>query len=176
MNKFPAIILLFLLFVSCDKLHELTQFEMDYDTSVTINSTVGINIPFNIYTPEIPTNSSSVFEVNNTRKDLIEEIKLKKLSLLITFPEDQNFNFLNSIEVYISTNSLDEVKIAWAEDIPNDEIKEINLNVNEIDLKDYIKSDSIIMRTKTITDRLISTDTEVDIHSTFWVDARILGL
>ena len=176
MNKLPGIILIFLLSVSCEKLHELTQFEMDYDTSVTINSTVGINLPFNIYTPEIPTNSTSVFEVNNTRKDLIEEIKLQKLSLVIASPEDQNFNFLNSIEVYISTESLDEVKIAWLEDIPNDERKELNLNINEIDLKDYIKSDSIQLRTKTVTDRLITTDTDIDIHSTFWVDARILGL
>lgn len=120
------IIILFLIFfgTSCDKikdaLDELTKFEMEYNKSITISSTVNINIPFDIITPEIESNSESTFESNNTHKDLIEEIKLIELNLELTSPEENDFGFIKSLEIYITAEGLEETKIAWIEDIPED--------------------------------------------------------
>ena len=78
-KKSIAIICLFTIFTACDKLDELTKFDMEYSQRATIPSSAGIDLPFDVFTPEMETNSESTFEVNDTRKDLIEEIKLTEL-------------------------------------------------------------------------------------------------
>ena len=85
------------MFISCDKLDELTKFNIEYSQMVTIPSSTGIDFPFDVYTPETETNSESKFEVNDTRKDLIEEIKLTELELVITSPDNADFSFLNAM-------------------------------------------------------------------------------
>jgi hypothetical protein len=161
---------------SCDKVDELTHFNMDYNEDMTIPATFGIDIPIDIWTPDIPTNSTSTFESNNTHKDLIEEIVLKKMNLTIKSPESSTWDFLKKIEIYISADGLEEKKIAWLEDIPKSGLKSIDLNVSPDDLKEYIKKDEYKLRTKTVTRELISHDTQVEIKSTFFVDAKILGV
>jgi len=161
---------------SCEKINELTQFNMEYSDEITIPATLGIDLPINVWTPDIPTNSTSTFESNNTHKDLIQQIILKKMNLTITSPSESTWDFLKKIEIYISAEGLDEIKIAWMEDIPQTGLKSIDLNVSSDDLKEYIKKDTYKLETKTVTRQLVSHDTKVEISSTFFVDAKILGI
>ncbi|MCD6202099.1 MAG: hypothetical protein J7K46_09865 [Bacteroidales bacterium] len=161
---------------SCKKLDKLTQFNLKYNTDVTIKSTVGINVPIDLYTPKITTNSETELSANNTHKNLVEVIKLKELKLKIKTPAGQDFDFLNSIEIYIKTDNLPEKKIAWNTDIPENGLTEVVLDTSDNDLKDYILGDSFQLRTKTTTDHLITQDIDVEINAVFWVDAKILGL
>ena len=133
-------------------------------------------MPFDVFTPEMETNSESTFAVNDTRKDLIEEIKLTDLELVMISPEEADFSFLNSIEVYISADGLEEVLIANLDEVPEDAGNKISLNTSDIDLKEYIKKDEFSLRLNTVTDELMSTDHELEVNSTFFVDAKILGL
>jgi len=160
----------------CSKIDELTKFNMNYDQSVTIPSSTGINLPFDMFTPDTETNSESEFSVNDTRKDLIEEIKLTKLELIITSPGEADFSFLKSIEVYISAEGLDEIKIAYNNDVPENVGNELDLDTSDVDLKEYIKKDKFNLRLNTVTDEVISQDHEIDVKSTFFVDAKILGI
>tara|TARA_R110000868_G_scaffold80006_1_gene227329 strand:- start:46 stop:579 length:534 start_codon:yes stop_codon:yes gene_type:complete len=175
-KKSIAIICLFALIISCDKLDELTKFDMEYSQRATIPSTAGIDLPFDVFTPEMETNSESTFEVNDTRKDLIEEIKLTELEMVIISPDGADFSFLNSIEVYISADGLEEIKIAYLEEVPEDAGTVITLETSDLDLKEYIKSDEFSLRLNTVTDELMSSDHELEVNSTFFVDAKILGL
>ncbi|WP_291964184.1 hypothetical protein [Maribacter sp.] len=175
-KKYIAVICLFALFTACDKLDELTKFDMEYSQRATIPSSAGIDLPFDVFTPEIETNSESTFEVNDTRKDLIEEIKLTELELVIISPDGADFSFLNSIEVYISADDLDEIRIAYLEEVPDDAGSVITLDTSDTDLKEYIKKDEFSLRLNTVTDELMSTDHELEVNSTFFVDAKILGL
>ncbi|WP_396633149.1 hypothetical protein [Maribacter sp. R86514] len=175
-KKSIFVICLFALITSCDKLDELTKFDMEYSQRATIPSSAGIDLPFDVFTPEIETNSESTFEVNDTRKDLIEEIKLTELELVIILPDSADFSFLNSIEVYISADGLEEIKIAYLEEVPDDAGSVITLDTADTDLKEYIKSDEFSLRLNTVTDELMSTDHELEVNSTFFVDAKILGL
>ena len=104
-----------MLLLNCSIVDELTKFDIDYQTSYSIAPTTLINSPFNIFTPDVTTESESTFENNNTRTDLIESIKLKNIKLTIESPEDGNFNFLKEIHVYIEAEDVDEVerKLAW---------------------------------------------------------------
>lgn len=164
------------LFSSCDKLDELTKFEMDFNQRVVIPSSSGIDLPFDVYTPETETNSTSEFEVNDTRKDLIEEIVLTKLVLLVNSPEGEDFSFLESIVVYMSAEDLPEIEIAWNNEVSATVGPQLELITTAEDLKEYIKKDSYTLRLKTVTDEFLSSDYEIDVASTFFVDAKILGL
>lgn len=158
----------------CNVIDKLTQFDMEFNETAVIPSSTGINLPFNILTPDIETNSESTFAVNDTRKDLIEEIILKTLDLKITSPSNADFSFLKSINLYISAVGLNEVKIAWKDNIPSDATI-LNLDVTGVDLKEYIKADKFSLRLNTETDELLASDYHIDIHSVFFVDAKILG-
>ena len=176
MNK--RIFLFAIIFLStfgCARIDKLTQFEMEYTESVTIESMIGINLPFNLFTPAISTNSESVFEINDTRKDRIEQIILTSLDLTLSIPDDGDFSFLKAIEIYISADGLDELKIAWKEDIPSTVADYIELDTADEDLQEYIVKDEFSLRVNTITDKLISSNHQIDIHSIFFVDAEVLG-
>ncbi|WP_405412468.1 hypothetical protein [Maribacter sp. Asnod1-A12] len=175
-KKYISIFCLFAIFTACDKLDELTKFDMEYSQRATIPSSAGIDLPFDVFTPEMETNSESTFEVNDTRKDLIEEIRLTELEMVILSPDGADFSFLNSIEVYISADDLEEIKIAYLEEVPEDAGSVITLDTSDADLKEYIKKDEFSLRLNTVTDELMSTDHELEVNSTFFVDAKILGL
>jgi hypothetical protein len=161
---------------SCKKVDKLTQFHINYNSSVTIPKTLGIDLPINVITPDINTESSSDFESNNTLKSLIQEVYPTEITLTITSPNDANFDFLKNIEISISADGLSEKKIAWLNDIPKTGLSEIVLEVSSDNLKEYILKDSFKLKTSTTTRELVSHDTDVDIHTRFFVNASILGV
>ncbi len=161
---------------SCKEIDKLTHFNMDFTSNITIDPTFFIDIPIDIWTPDIPTNSETTFENNDTRTDLIEKIILTQMNLSITSPDTQSFDFLKTIEIYIDADGLEEKRIAWLLDIPQTGLKTINLDITEDDLKDYIKKDEYKLRTHTVTRQLISKSTDIEIKSSFFVDANILGI
>ena len=160
---------------SCKEVDKFTQFDMEYTSSITIPSSTIINIPFNVNTPDVQSNSKSTFEGNDTRADLIEEISLTKSVLTITSPSDGNFNFLKSVAIYINAEGLSESKIAWKDNIPNNSEKTLNLETTGSDLKEYIKKDEFTLEVETVTDETIAVDHKIDVYSVFHVDAKILG-
>ncbi len=177
MKKITVVLLgLLLLTFSCKEVDKLTQFNMDYTSSITIPATFGIDIPIDIWTPNIPTNSETEFESNNTAKNLIEEIVMTKMSMTISSPANASFDFLKEIEIYISADGIAEKRVAWLTDIPQSGLKTIELETSSDDLKEYIKADKYQLNTKTVTRQFISQDTDIEIKNTFYVDAKILGI
>ncbi len=176
MKPFFSVLVLLLTFCSCDKVDELTKFDIDYDTSVVIASAANINLPFDVVTPDVETNSESEFAVNDTRKDLIEEIKLKSLRLELASPEDADFSFLESVEIFISAEDLPELQVASIVEVPMDAGTVIELDTSDDDLKDYIKKDRFSLRLNTVTDEVLTEDHTIDVKSIFFVDAKILGI
>ncbi len=159
----------------CKKVDELTQFEVDYDTKVTVPATADINLPFSVTSPDVPSNSYSTFAANQTRKDLIDEIVLRKFDLSLNSPEKGDFSFLKSIEIFIEASGVPELKVAWAENIPESVGNYLELKTSSADLKEYIKLDEFSFRVKTVTDEAITSDHEIDVLSTFFVDAKVFG-
>lgn len=173
-NKLISIlILLTILISSCKKLEKLTQFNLAFNESITIPATSGINLPFNILTPEISSNSEAAFEINDTRKDLIEKINLFKMTLTLNTPTNGNFDFLKNIELFINADGLNETRISYKLDMANENKKQINLEVSDSDLKEYIKKDKFTLRCATTTDEAISQDHNIDVNYVFFVDAKL---
>lgn len=176
MRPFLTLCSILLFAISCDVVDDLTKFDMAYDTSVEIKSTTAIDLPFNVFTPDVETNSESEFAVNDTRKDLVEEVRLKNLKLDLSTPDDGDFSFLESIEIYISAEGLDEIQIASLNDIPEEIGNSLELDTSDMDLKEYIKKDHFNLRLNTVTDEALTTDHRIDVNAIFFVDAKILGI
>ena len=170
--------LLFLLTVitSCKKADELTQFNMEYNSYVVISSSTGINLPINLFTPDIQTNSESTFEVNDTRKDLVEQIILEEMVLSLEQPPNADFSFLESIRIYLSAQGLPEILIAWEEQVAPNASGNLDLNTNDENLKEYLTKEEFKLKLEIVTDELITSDHEVKVRSFFFVDAKILGV
>jgi len=160
--------------LSCKKLKELTTFYITYSADVTIPKSTALDLPINVATPDIPTNSESEFSANNTRKDLIDEIKLREAKLFVVSPNDGDFSFLKSVTVYISAANQPEIKIASRDNIPDDVGNELVLEVVDVDLQSYIKSDKYKVRVKAVTDKLTSQDYNVNIKTEFTIKGRLL--
>ena len=176
MKKLSVLCISVLMIVSCKDLEKLTEFNMNYTSSVTIPKSTGIDLPLIVPTPAVETNSESEFAVNDTRKDMIEEIILTQLDLTITSPDDQTFSFIESIEVFIQAEDLPEVQVAYQDNVPEDAGDRLTLETTGQDLKEYIKKDMFELRIKTITDEALSHDTDIKVDSRFFVNARVLGL
>lgn len=151
---------------------KLFTFYITDQTNITIENTL-LNLPFNIPTPDITTNSESEFEQNDTKIDLVKEIVIKELNLTITAPTDETFSFLKSIHLYISTNDTDEIELAWKDDIEND-AQSIQLNLTEDILDRYVKSSKYIIRTEAVTKETLFNDVDIQVDMQFRVTANIL--
>lgn len=171
---FPAlIILVFPLLSSCEKLNELATFNISNSTSITIESNSGINIPFTIPSPEISTSAEQAFKNNNTRAELVDEATLQSLNLEITAPADQTFDFLNEIEIYIKAEGLEEALLASKYNIPENVGNSLSLESSGINLKEYIKKETYSIKTRVVTDKVISRDIDLEVQMQFRIKAKV---
>jgi len=175
-KKTLAITILLLSMISCDTIDELTMFEIDYTTNFTIQATTILDTPFDIVTPEVTTNSESTFENNNTNSDLVESVKLTTLRLDLLTPASGDFDFLNEISIFIIADGLPEQLIASKVAIPENGARTLTLDIENVELEAYIKSDAYRLRTETTTDQTIESDHEIEIYTQFKIDAKILGV
>lgn len=175
-KKTLAIVAIMTTLISCDQLDELTNFTINYTTNFTIQSTTLLGTPFAIIIPETTTNSEEEFENNNTNTDLVESVKLTELILTLQTPASGDFDFLNDISIFIDAEGQEERLIASKINIPEDGARVLELDVEDTELREYIRGESYSLRTETTTDQTIESDHAIEIFTLFRVDAKILGL
>ena len=163
-----------LLTVSCEETDELTRFDIEYEKSFTVPATLGIDKPLSIPTPDITTNSGEKFSGKDTKKDLVEEIVMKKLDLTLQSPSDSDLSFLKSLTIYIDAEGMEETEIASKESVPDDIGQKLEMETTSADLKEYIFKDSFKLITEVTTDETISDNHEINASMVFTVDAEIL--
>jgi hypothetical protein len=163
-----AILVLFI--VSCSEVDKLLTFTISNQTTFKINSGLPFNSPFEVATPDVTTNSTSEFKNNNTKVDLVKDVKLQELKLSITSPADKTFSFLKSVHMYISTNADDEIELAYQDDI-NATTNTLNLTCTTQKLDKYIKASSYKIRTKVTTRETVTQDITVKADMKFRVTA-----
>lgn len=157
-------------FSSCNTVDDLLTFTISNNTSITIKSTSPINLPSEIITPEVTTNSSAEFENNKTKASLVKDVKIRSLKLSITDPSDKTFTFLKSIHLYISTSNSDEIELAYLDNI-NASSNTIDLICTDQKLDQYIKADSYKIRTKVTIKETLTKDVTVKADMKFKVTA-----
>lgn len=169
-KNYVAIAIFGLIAVSCDVIDNLLTFSIDNQTTVTIPSGFPVNTALDLVTPDIPSNSSTVFENNNTNAELVKDVKLKEMKLTVTNPANKSFSFLKSIHIYISTTDTDEIELAFSDNI-NSASSTLNLTCTTAKLDKYVKAPSFKLRTKAITKETITQDVSVKADIKFQVTA-----
>ncbi|RUT71793.1 hypothetical protein D0817_03660 [Flavobacterium cupreum] len=161
---------LFLFLNSCNAVDDLLTFTISNTASIQIKSTAPINLPSEILTPDVTTNSSAEFKNNNTKASLVKDVKLKSLQLTITDPDGERFKFLKSIHLYISTTNSDEIELAYQDNI-NSTANTIDLISTDARLDQYIKADQYKIRTKVTLKETLTKDVTLKADMKFRVTA-----
>ncbi len=170
------LIYLSLSFSSCKEVDELTHFYFSIVTDTDIPATETIGVPLEIVLTGIPTNSSEAFVLNNTTKSLVEKITVSELFLNLPDSGSQTFDFLSSVEIYIFTDSLPEILLGKNTSIPETGLKSVELENDEDDLKDYLIENTLNFKVLFTLRDDITEDTNIEMESTFFVDAELLGI
>lgn len=155
---------------SCNTVDDLLSFNISNSTSIKIQSTSPINLPSEIITPEVTTNSSAEFENNKTKASLVKDVKIRSLKLTISDPSDKTFTFLKSVHLYISTTNSDEIELAYADNI-NVSSNTIDLICTDKRLDQYIKADSYKIRTQVTLKETLTKDVTIKADMKFKVTA-----
>lgn len=161
--------------IACQKAKEGVTFNLTTRTEVIIPSSTGLNLPINLVSPDITTNSKSSFESNRTTPALVREIKLSRLDINILSPAQTSFDFLRTLRVYMSAPDLPEVELASAVDIPTDGRRSLELTIDkDTNFKDYLSKDRISLRVQATTRQLVTSDTRLEVLPAFEVRASLI--
>ena len=157
---------------SCKKIDQILTFTISDKSDFTIPASSSAGLPFSIPTPAVTSNSSEAFANNNTDANHVKNIYLEELSLNITSPSGQTFDFVKSIHIYISTKSAAEIELAGIDNVPSN-VQTITLTPTQSALDAYLKSESYTLRTEVVTQALVSQDVSVEADSRFKVTAKL---
>ncbi len=180
------IALLFTLIASCSKIKQIANINVDIPYSAQsalpeIPGIIagyglppgGISLPF----PAIPvaTNSKQYISQYHTAANMIIDVYLKQLSLQIVSPPNQNFDFLDSVQVYISAPTQPELLVANEYNIPKGQTA-LNLSTNtNVNLKKYFVQDTIYFRIQGHINAIPASGTLFNLQSVFHLLANPLN-
>jgi hypothetical protein len=114
------------------------------DTVTTILPHGGIPLPFP--TVAVATNSRQYIAQYGTATNLVLNVYLKSLAIQIQTPPNQNFNFLDYMDVYISSKTQPEVIVATQHSVPKGQNTLTLVPDTTINLKNYFLEDTIYFR------------------------------
>jgi hypothetical protein len=157
-------------FNSCQKIRDLKTFDIDFSTSFDIPSSNIFGGLVQTPPQRIETNSSSSFEDQGTKAKWVKTVYLKNMKGTITNPDNEDFNFLERIEVYIDAEGVDEVLMAFNYNVPED-VNSISLTPTNCDLKAFLLKDAIQIRTVSTASNSRAVTVKADL--TFEVEAQL---
>ncbi len=181
---FPAIILCIAI-AACNKVKQLAFINVDipYSGQITIQQiqgdTFGIPLPpggASLPFPAVPfaTNYKASVSQYGTSTDKILKVDLKSFSLQILSPSNQNYDFMDSIQVFLSAPSQPEVLIAYQYGIPKGLMTLTLTTDTSVNLKNYFTQDTMNYRLNTHINAVPQTGTEMKISPVINLQANPL--
>ena len=171
----------FLLFIgalffltSCEEKGIYKTFDIQYSYEVTVPADAFISLPLDVFASEKESNAEAQFEINDTRKDLVEEVYLRNLWLEIESPNGEDFSFLQSAAFYVDTDELPEELIAEKNPVPENVYDELSFDVRTVNLASFIKADEFDIRANIVTDEERTRSTTIKGTALFEVRAKVL--
>ncbi len=159
--------------VACEKVNDLLRFKINNETSFTVPSVIGLNVPTPLPTPDVTTNASQTFKNNNTDINKVKDIRLESLVLTITSPANATFAPVKSVRLYISAPGVEEKLLASKENIPTDVGNTLALDVTGEKMDAFVKRESFQVRTQVVTRQAVFQDTDVTAKMIFGVTADL---
>jgi hypothetical protein len=161
---------LLLIISGCKEIDDLLTFTINHQVTFQIENSSPINLPIEILTPEVPTNSTQTFQNNNTSANLVKDIKLQEIKLTVENPAGKTFSFLKSIKLFISTGQTSEIELASLDDVPSSATT-ITLVPTNAKLDAFIKASSYQLRTSLVTRETLTQTLDIKTDLKFKVTA-----
>jgi hypothetical protein len=176
-KKSYLILLPFLLLsaVGCKKILNLLTFQVSDSSSFTVPGTPFISgASLNIPVLTVRTTAQSTYQNNNTSAAYVQDVTLDRLTLTVTNPSTQNFDFLKSISIYIATDAAGSNKMLLASlpSVPTGQTS-ITLNPAGGKLDMYLKNSSYTLTTTAELAQTLRQNTDVRADSRFNVRATL---
>jgi hypothetical protein len=159
----------------CKKIASLLSFQVSDSSTFTIPGTsfftgVTVNIPV----VTVNSTSQSTYKNNGTSANYVQNVTLDRLTLTVTNPTTQNFDFLKSISIYIATDAAgsNKVLLASLSPVPTGQTS-INLTPTNAKLDQYLKGDSYTLTTTAELSQTLRQNTDVRADSRFNVTAKL---
>lgn len=164
-----------LLFTTCkktkEKADEITEFDIDYSTTVSVPSnTISLNVPVDFTTPDVPTQSSSKFALNKTTQGLVDYIKLTRFNISVG---NGNLDFLKSLSIFIKASGMGETLVASKTSIPTG-ITTVAMDLQDVNIKDYIFLPNVQFRVNVVIDASTLAGQTLILDETVHVKATIV--
>ena len=185
MKKIIFLVLVITSVTACQKIKNLANisFSIPYSQTITVPTVPGytygmpipggsVQLPFPPVTVAI--NAQQYFNQYHASAKNVVSASLGSMSLQITTPETQYFDFLNTIQLSVSTEIQPVVLVAYLYDVPKGQ-KTINLIITPgVDLKDYVTGDSITVQLNAYVNAVPAPGTQIYLSGNFNVTANPL--
>lgn len=171
-------ILSVILFMGCSKIKDLANLGVDIPYSQTITlpdnvwdtTTLGplplSGVPISLPVQGEATNSATYISQYNTSTDKIVSLNLKSLNLTINQPAGANFDFLDSVSIYISATGLPNALLAYKGSIAKG-LTTVSLDTTNLDLKPYFLKDTMYLQTNAVFRQVPPSNASINLNSTF---------
>jgi hypothetical protein len=165
---------------ACDKddLKKATQIEQDISynetTEIPMGTGSGVPLPIGIsanFLYAFATDYKTWLETYNTSADLVTSTKMKELTLKVVDPPSGNFNWMDTIRVYVSGDGLPEVLAAYKYPVPKG-IQTLDLDIVDQNLKQYFLQDSVRIRLNGFVNALPAQGTKLNLGTTWHLVAN----
>jgi hypothetical protein len=176
MKRYSTLLIIFILFIlpsGCKKARELTYFNVNQSTEFTIPQATNLPLPGNIATA--PVQTSSEFDFSNDKKSTryVDEVVTQSLRMSVIAPENQNFNFLNKIKIYISAPGLTETLVGYKDVVPEN-VSSFDLDMTHARVDQYLRTETYTLRVEAVTDEITTREIKIKTDMVFRVRAKVL--
>lgn len=143
-----------LFFTACEKAKELATFDKDVPYSYALEFPNNTGIPASTPIPGgFPLSYNFAYETKaqqyikdfHTSRDNVIHVKLKNLTMQLIQPTGANFNFTDSIKLYVTGTGLPDLLVAYRIPMPINETN-VEMNVVDANIKEYFLQDSLHVR------------------------------
>ena len=176
----------FALLTGCNKIKNLATIDVDlpyskeFSTPTVAGYPAGTPLPAGGLTlsfPTVPmaTNSKEYITKYNTSIDKINTVYLKKLALQVVTPTGDNFNYLDTIRLYLSTATIREVLVAYAYNVPKNQSELTLTTLTDVNLKNYYVEDTVYFRMDTHINAVPPTGQVLNLATVFHLQANPLN-
>ena len=176
---------LLLTVTGCSKIHDFANINVDipYNQQITVPQVAGdaagvplpaggANLPFPAF--PVMTNAQQYVSTYKTSIDKIISFDLNSMVIQIQSPPNQNFDFLDSIQLYISANSQLEMLVAYANSVPKGQTTLSLTAMPGVNLKNYFIQDTMYYRLNAHINAVPASGTVLNIASSFHLLANPL--
>lgn len=177
-----SLALLAVTFTDCKKIKELAEINQDFpyneEVEIPFGSSTGtplpVGMPVSLPPYSFATNYESFLNQYNTSSSKVIHVKLKSLSMRVTYPATQNMDFLDTVRVYVSGTGLPEKLAAYKYPVPKG-VQFLDLDIIDQNIKEYFLRDSMFVRLTGFANALPAANTKMDLAVKFNLRANPLN-